>query len=140
MPPCSCSSQHLLLPAARRFIEVQFPALDSALDVMGRWLFGWAVARVFAATLQGRLCAINAFLSGGFWMPIAALSYSAYLLQKAPLAILPSWAAANVTTIWAAWGTGLLGCVVASAAALLIALPCYLLVERPCSLLWPRNF
>lgn len=105
----------------------------------GRWLFGWAAARVFAATLQGRLRLLNGLLSAGCWVPLAALSYSAYLLQKAPLAILPSWSAAHVSTLWAAWSTGLLGCLVASAGALALALPCHLAVERPCSLLWLRH-
>ena len=116
------------------------PALNQALAVCGRWLFGWALAHVLGACLLGRLRPLSAVLSWRAFAPLAALSYSAYLLQWAVLALVPSWEAAGVTSLYAAWATLLLGTAIALAASLAAALPLHLLVERPCSLLWPRHW
>ena len=118
----------------------QAAALNQALAVFGRWLFGWALAHVLGACLLGRLRALNALLSWRAFAPVAALSYSAYLLQWAVLGLVPSWDAAGVTTLYAAWATLLLGTAITLAASLAAALPLHCLVERPFAMLWPRHW
>jgi peptidoglycan/LPS O-acetylase OafA/YrhL len=114
------------------------PALNNALNVAGRFAFGWALARVFVAVLLGRLRAVAWVLGLRVLAPIAALSYSAYLLQSIPLALLPSWASEGVATMYAAWAANLLTFALATAASLLLALPMYVVVERPFALLVRR--
>ena len=101
------------------------------LQVAGRWALGCAVAAVFVAVLLGRLCVVKAFLSCRLFVPIAALSYSSYLLQKQWWGLLPTWKSVGVTTMWGALTTGLLACLATTSMALATALPCYLLVEHP---------
>jgi peptidoglycan/LPS O-acetylase OafA/YrhL len=108
--------------------------------VAGRWAYGVAVARIFVAVLLGRLRPLAWLLSLDLWLPIAGLSYGAYLLQNWALLVPPSWASAGVTSLWAAWGTGLLAFLVVVALSLASALPLYLLVEMPFSKLWPRRW
>lgn len=115
------------------------PGFNQALNVAGRWALGWATAHLFHALLLGRLRALSWVLCLDGWVPFAALSYSMYLLQKIPLTLIPDWGSAGVTTMWAAWSTLIVGSILVTAASVLLSVPCYVLVERPCSLLWPRR-
>ena len=74
------------------------------------------------------------------WVPVAALSYSAYLVQDWPMLAFPSWLDAQVVTMWAGWATMLLSLALITGLALLVALPFYFLVEHPCARLWPRTW
>jgi peptidoglycan/LPS O-acetylase OafA/YrhL len=120
----------------RRWTQLYAPTIQMVLQVVGRWLLGWAVVAVFLAVLQGRLRFVHWFLCLPAFAPIAALSYSAYLLQFGPYAFMPSWASVGVTTMPAAWGYALLAFLVVVLASLALALPAYLLVERPFMQLW----
>ena len=59
-----------------RWIQLQAPRLNSALQVAGRWALGIAVARLFTAMLLGRQRALCWLLSLDVWLPIAVLSYA----------------------------------------------------------------
>ncbi len=109
------------------------------LQVAGRWAFGWALAGVLAAVLLGRLRPIRWILTCRLFTPVAALSYSAYLLQDFGLNSFPAWQDAGVTTLWAAWGAALLAMLVVTVVSLGAALPFYLFVERPFTRLLPRG-
>lgn len=54
------------------------------------------------------LCVLRALLTLHLLVPTAALSCSAYLLQSWPMLAVPTWLAAGVTTMWAAWAAALL--------------------------------
>ena len=132
-----CARTHARTHAA--FVQMQVSwDLNSALDVFGRWLFGWALARVVVAVLSGRLRAVAWLLTMRALVPLAALSYSGYLLQSIAQSLLPSWSEVGVTTLYAAWAVTLFTFTIATAATLVLALPMHLLVERPLSLIVPR--
>ena len=124
----------------RRWIQGQAPRFNAALNVIGRWAYGVGVARTFVAVLLGRLRPVAWLLSLSMWLPIAGLSYGAYLLQQWALLVPPSWASAGVASLWAAWGTSLLSVLVVVTLSLAASLPTYLLVEMPFSKLWPRRW
>ena len=86
--------------------------------------YGVRVARIFVAVLLGRLRPVAWLLSLDLWLPIAGLSYGAYLLKDWALAVPPPWASTGMTSLWAApgWGTGLLA--LAVVIALSRPLPC----------------
>ena len=113
------------------FIKMIAPDLGIALTIAGRWVFGWALARVFVAMLLGRLRAVHGVLTLRVLVPVATLSYSAYLLQNVPMLLLPTWSAAGASTPYAAWAVWLLGFLLASVLSLAMALPQYVAIERP---------
>jgi len=110
------------------------------LQVCGNCAFGWALAGVLLAVLRGRLRGLGWLLTAYALVPVAAVSYSAYLLQDWPMSAFPSWTAAAVTTMWAAWACALLSLACIVVLACLVALPFYFLVERPVASLWPRTW
>lgn len=57
------------------------PLAVKAVAIGGRCAFGWACGLVFTACLLGRLRPVNWVLSLEVFVPVAALSYSAYILQ-----------------------------------------------------------
>ncbi|KAL4431512.1 hypothetical protein ABPG75_006768 [Micractinium tetrahymenae] len=58
-----------------RWIQLQTPAGNQALQVAGRWALGVALARLFTAMLQGRQRALAWLLSLDMWLPVAMLSF-----------------------------------------------------------------
>lgn len=67
--------------APRRWIATVAPGYSAALQVLGRWAFGWGLAAVVGAMLLGALRPLAWVLSAGAFVPVAALSYSCYILQ-----------------------------------------------------------
>lgn len=63
-----------------------------------------------------------------------------FTLQFIPWGWIQTWAAAEVTTMWAAWATAGLTLTVHTLLLLALALPSYFLLERPCTSLWPRSW
>ncbi|KAF8072961.1 rhy-1 [Scenedesmus sp. PABB004] len=115
--------------------------LDLFLTVLGRPLFGAALAWVLGATLLGRCRPIEFVVGSRLWLPAASLSYGAYLLQDLPLDRLPSWTLVGVTTsLFAGWAVYLLSYALFTLASLGLALPCFLLVEMPAQRLVKRGY
>ncbi len=137
VPWCPSAPLFACVPAVFVQLEVSWH-LNAVLNVLGRWLFGWALARVVVAVMSGRLRAVAWVLTLRALVPLAALSYSGYLLQDIPMSLLPSWVDTGVTTLYAAWAWIALSFPLATAGTLLLALPMYLLVERPLSLIVRR--
>lgn len=90
MPACLAAAQHTPLhplpcpspcnsslprSANIRWVQAGAPAFNKILQVAGGWAFGWGLAGVFLAAMQGRLRLLNAFLTARLLVPIAALSY-----------------------------------------------------------------
>ncbi|MFT3772651.1 MAG: acyltransferase [Minicystis sp.] len=102
--------------------------------LFARQLFGVAVAYVMFETLTGGLRAVERFLSARFWVPLARLSYAAYLVQF--LCMLPLFAVWSRDFATARTFSDLAAALAADGAASLllafgVALGFHLVFEKP---------
>jgi len=124
---------------SNRWIQMKIPVFNIVLQIAGRWALGVSLSRIIIAIFGDRLRSVKWMLSFDIWVPIAGLSYSAYLLQEWGLILSPSWHSAGVITVWACMGTFILSFIVTTAVSLAMALPFYVLIEAPISKLWSNE-
>ena len=118
-----------------------FPTLHYCHIVLGRPLVGLATAFLLADCLTGHAHCLSAFLSAPCWRPLAALSYSMYLLQYVGAAvfdplfkayILPRIDLADgLRLVYVGAGIAHLKAVIVIIATMPLALCNYLLIEHP---------
>lgn len=114
--------------------------LDYFVCILGRPLFGAALAWLLGGMLLGRCRPLAALLSLRLWLPAAMLSYGAYLLQDVPLASLVTWQKAGVTTLFAGWAVYWFEFAYFTLLCLAIALPFFVLVEMPFQRMIKRGY
>lgn len=117
-------------------------ALDAFTAVMGRAIFSAGLAWVLGSALLGcsRFRVIAWLLSWQIWLPIASLSYGAYLLQDLPMSLTRSFANAGATTMFAAWAVYYMEFVYMTVLCLVLAIPFNVTVEMPFQRMLKRGY
>lgn len=110
------------------------PHRDLFLLLFARQLLGLGIAVLLYQTVTGAAPLAGRFLSAAIWVPLARLSYAAYLVEfMVMIPLYPLWSrhyatAATLSDLAPAMATNVLVAVVASFVA---ALPFFVLVEKP---------